>query len=154
MSDNTKNIYEMKEITQLALESISQMWRIPGLCTELYINYDCDIYCLNLFEDITKLLSKSIVSSGNNHYHALILDALLTVIESIEYNCQIKSNTKDSIEDTRSDVAIDIDNITDDTVIRDIKDYITFGVVNRHKVSMNLPTHQQLMDLKNRKRVY
>ena len=31
-----------------------QLWRIPSLVTELYLNYDCDIYCSNLFEDLTK----------------------------------------------------------------------------------------------------
>lgn len=34
------------------------MWRIPGLVTELYLNYDCDLYCPNLYEELTKLLSK------------------------------------------------------------------------------------------------
>jgi len=35
-----------------------QLWRIPGLVTELYLNYDCDLYCSNVLEDITKILSK------------------------------------------------------------------------------------------------
>lgn len=39
----------------MALESIVQLWRIPGLVTEIYLNYDCDLYCLNLFEDLTKV---------------------------------------------------------------------------------------------------
>lgn len=47
--------YEMKE---MALEAIVQLWRIPSFVTELYINYDCDYYCANLFEELTKLLSK------------------------------------------------------------------------------------------------
>lgn len=47
--------YEMKEV---ALEALVQLWRIPSFVTELYINYDCDFYCSNLFEDLTKLLSK------------------------------------------------------------------------------------------------
>ena len=40
----------------MALEYIVQLWRIPGLVTELYLNYDCDLYCSNVFEDLTKLL--------------------------------------------------------------------------------------------------
>ncbi|XP_026680458.1 Golgi-specific brefeldin A-resistance guanine nucleotide exchange factor 1 [Diaphorina citri] len=43
-SDNQRFRYEMKEI---ALESIVQLWRIPGLVTELYLNYDCNLYCPN-----------------------------------------------------------------------------------------------------------
>lgn len=54
-SENVKMPYEMKE---MALEAVVQLWRIPSFVTELYINYDCDFYCSNLFEDLTKLLSK------------------------------------------------------------------------------------------------
>lgn len=55
VSDNLRVTYELKE---LALHSLVQLWRIPGLITELFLNYDCDVHCSNLFEDITKLLSK------------------------------------------------------------------------------------------------
>ena len=55
VSESPKVAYDQREI---ALESIVQLWRIPGLVTELYLNYDCDLYCSNLFEDLTKLLSK------------------------------------------------------------------------------------------------
>lgn len=60
-SENIKMPYEMKE---MALEALVQLWRIPSFVTELYINYDCDFYCSNLFEDLTKLLSK--VTSTDN----------------------------------------------------------------------------------------
>lgn len=53
--ENPKMPYEMKE---MALEAIVQLWRIPSFVTELYINYDCDYYCANVFEELTKLLSK------------------------------------------------------------------------------------------------
>ena len=55
VSDNARITYDVKEI---ALQGLVQLWRIPGLVTELYLNYDCDVHCTNLFEDITKLLSK------------------------------------------------------------------------------------------------
>ncbi len=48
-------MYEQRE---LALESVVQLLRIPGLVVELYINYDCDLYSSTLFEDLMKLLSK------------------------------------------------------------------------------------------------
>jgi len=54
-SDNPKMSYEVKE---LSLEAVVQLWHIPGLVTELYLNYDCDFYCSNVFEDLSKLLSK------------------------------------------------------------------------------------------------
>ena len=35
-----------------------QLFRVPNLVTELYLNYDCDLYCTNVFEELCKLLSK------------------------------------------------------------------------------------------------
>ena len=84
-SDSPRIVYEQREV---ALESIVQLWRIPGLVTELYLNYDCDLYCSNLFEDLTKLLSKNAFPvSGLFTTHLLSLDALLTVIDTIEQHC-------------------------------------------------------------------
>ena len=58
VSESNRVSYEQREI---ALESVVQLLRIPGLVTELYLNYDCDLYCSSLFEDLTKLLSKVLV---------------------------------------------------------------------------------------------
>ena len=55
VSDAPKISYEQRE---LSLESVVQMCRIPGLIAEMYVNYDCDLYCSNLFEELMKLLSK------------------------------------------------------------------------------------------------
>uniref|UniRef100_A0A673BCB3 Golgi brefeldin A resistant guanine nucleotide exchange factor 1 n=1 Tax=Sphaeramia orbicularis TaxID=375764 RepID=A0A673BCB3_9TELE len=86
-SENMKMPYEMKE---MALEALVQLWRIPSFVTELYINYDCDFYCSNLFEDLTKLLSKNAFPVSGQLYttHLLSLEALLTVIDSTEAHCQ------------------------------------------------------------------
>ncbi|KAK5617386.1 G-box binding factor [Crenichthys baileyi] len=88
-SENAKMPYEMKE---MGLEAVVQLWRIPSFVTELYINYDCDFYCSNLFEDLTKLLSKNAFPVSGQLYttHLLSLEALLTVIDSIEAHCQSK----------------------------------------------------------------
>ncbi|XP_013013698.1 Golgi-specific brefeldin A-resistance guanine nucleotide exchange factor 1 isoform X4 [Cavia porcellus] len=87
--ENPKMPYEMKE---MALEAIVQLWRIPSLVTELYINYDCDYYCSNLFEELTKLLSKNAFPVSGQLYttHLLSLEALLTVIDSTEAHCQAR----------------------------------------------------------------
>ncbi|XP_065750357.1 Golgi-specific brefeldin A-resistance guanine nucleotide exchange factor 1 isoform X13 [Phocoena phocoena] len=87
--ENPKMPYEMKE---MALEATVQLWHIPSFVTELYINYDCDYYCSNLFEDLTKLLSKNSFPVSGQLYttHLLSLDALLTVIDSTEAHCQAK----------------------------------------------------------------
>ncbi|KAI0212076.1 Golgi-specific brefeldin A-resistance guanine nucleotide exchange factor 1 [Lamellibrachia satsuma] len=86
VSDSPRISYEQREI---ALDSIVQLLRIPGLVTELYLNYDCDLYSSSLFEDLMKLLSKNAFPvSGLFTTHLLSLDALLAVIDSIEQHCQ------------------------------------------------------------------
>ncbi|XP_075169478.1 sec7 domain-containing protein garz [Haematobia irritans] len=90
-SDNPKTPYEMRE---LALDNLLQLWRIPGFVTELYINYDCDLYCSDLFESITNLLSKYTLSATNAIYntHILAMDTLISVVDSIEGNCAAAKN--------------------------------------------------------------
>ncbi|XP_055643698.1 Golgi-specific brefeldin A-resistance guanine nucleotide exchange factor 1 isoform X2 [Toxorhynchites rutilus septentrionalis] len=94
VNENPRILYEARE---LALDNLLQLWRIPGFAAELYINYDCDLYCTNLFEDLTKLMSKNTLSATYSIYsvHTLSTDALLTIIESIEKNClQAKNGEK------------------------------------------------------------
>lgn len=55
VSDSNKITQEQKEIT---IDYLLQLLRVPGFSTELYLNYDCSLNCTNLFEDLTKLLSK------------------------------------------------------------------------------------------------
>lgn len=76
---------------ELSVEAVLQFWRIPGLITELYLNYDCDLFCSNLFEDLTKVLSKNAFPvTGLQPIHLLSLDALLAVIDSIETRCHFR----------------------------------------------------------------
>ncbi|XP_017002724.2 Golgi-specific brefeldin A-resistance guanine nucleotide exchange factor 1 isoform X1 [Drosophila takahashii] len=91
-SDNPKTPYEMRE---LALDNLLQLWRIPGFVTELYINYDCDLYCTDMFESLTNLLSKYTLSATNAVYstHIISMDALISVIDSIERNCAAAKNS-------------------------------------------------------------
>lgn len=90
-SDNPKTPYEMRE---LALDNLLQLWGIPGFVTELYINYDCDLYCMDLFESLTNLLSKYVLSATNVVYntHIISMDALISVICNIEANCLAAKN--------------------------------------------------------------
>ena len=86
VSEQTKVTNEHKE---MVLDTIVQFLRIPGLPAELYLNYDCDLYSSNLFEDLTKLLSKNAFPvAGLTSIHILSLDALLSVIDHIELDCQ------------------------------------------------------------------
>ncbi|KAI8128990.1 Golgi-specific brefeldin A-resistance guanine nucleotide exchange factor 1 [Lucilia cuprina] len=100
-SDNPKTPYEMRE---LALDNLLQLWRIPGFVTELYINYDCDLYCSDLFESITNLLSKYTLSATNAIYntHIIAMDTLISVVDSIESNCAAAKTTNSLANNTNT----------------------------------------------------
>lgn len=86
-SDSNRISYEQRE---LALEAIVQLWRIPGLPAELYLNYDCGLYSTNLYEELMKLLSKNASAlMGNMQYMQFVsLDAIFTLISGMEIRCK------------------------------------------------------------------
>ncbi|KAJ6547119.1 Sec7-domain-containing protein [Mycena capillaripes] len=53
------------ETRDLILETLSQISRHPSFMVDLYINYDCDINCENLFERLVEFLTKAVYPS---HY--------------------------------------------------------------------------------------
>ncbi|GLH14697.1 Golgi-specific brefeldin A-resistance guanine nucleotide exchange factor 1 [Gryllus bimaculatus] len=143
VSDSTKIPYEQKEI---ALESVVQLWRIPGLVTELYLNYDCDLYCPNLFEDLTKLLSKNAFPvTGLYNTHLLSLDALLTIIDSIEAHChsRILSERQEGKGENGMSSGKDGSSLAFTSLKRSA----------RQKISDNIPSHEQLMAIKRKKKL-
>lgn len=85
-SENPRTPYEIRE---LALDNLLQFLRIPSFAAELYINYDCNLYCTNLLEDLIKLLSKNSLSATQAIYtvHEMSLDGLMTIVSDIERNC-------------------------------------------------------------------
>jgi golgi-specific brefeldin A-resistance guanine nucleotide exchange factor 1 len=89
-TENPKFTHEIKE---LALENIMQLLQIPGFAAEIYINYDCDLYCEDIFEKLTKLLSKNVLFVSGihsvNEIQVLSLEALLAIIGSINKNCEL-----------------------------------------------------------------
>ncbi|XP_052751168.1 Golgi-specific brefeldin A-resistance guanine nucleotide exchange factor 1 [Galleria mellonella] len=167
-TDTTKAIYELKEIHHLALESLAQMFRIPGLCAELYLNYDCDIYCMNVFEEITKLLSKNVVSSTAYNIHTLSLEALLTIIEAIEIGSQAKdeceSETQIQILEEEKEkkygrgghVSLELGGMDESAgseyAAHDISEYFVGGRMGRHKPYTDLPTEAELDNIRNLKK--
>jgi golgi-specific brefeldin A-resistance guanine nucleotide exchange factor 1 len=86
VSEQSKITFEQREI---ALETLVQFLRIPSLPAELYLNFDCDLYSSNLLEELTKTLSKNAFPlAGLTSTHLLSLDALLSIIDHIESECQ------------------------------------------------------------------
>lgn len=55
---STELLRSTPEHKEAALDAVLSFFRLPDFVTELYLNYDCDLHCSNLFEDLTKLLSK------------------------------------------------------------------------------------------------
>lgn len=172
-SENPKIQFEQRET---ALEALVQLWRIPGLVTELYLNYDCDLYCTNLFEDVTKLLSKnSFPVAGIYSTHLLSLDALLTVVETIEANCQYRmihdKNSQKNLESGdsggtgRSDAhylppasgyAVGrrlIGGQSSQLHLDEFLGYVPHLRQNRMPVTENLPGFEELIAKKSRKRL-
>ena len=81
ITSEAPNLYSHKE---LALETVVQLWRIPGLIAELFVNFDCNLYSDNIFEDLTKILSKNAYpEQGLYSTNILSLDALLTVVDTL-----------------------------------------------------------------------
>lgn len=137
-SESQKVTYEHKE---LALDIVVRYYRIPGFLTQLYLNFDCDLYTSNIFEDLTKMLSKNAFPvSGLYSTHFLSLDALLTVIEAIESQCQKRitngdrANEKPALAHESSAKGVDQEQLETD---EDFK----------------IPSHEEVMALKHKKKL-
>ncbi|XP_061379178.1 Golgi-specific brefeldin A-resistance guanine nucleotide exchange factor 1 isoform X2 [Danaus plexippus] len=161
-ADATKSIYELKEIHHIALESLCQMFRIPGLCTELYLNFDCDVYCTNIFEEFTKLLSKNVVSSTAYNIHTMSLDALMTLIEAIEVGTAPKEDVEvGEVDDQREKedrvghVTLELGGMDDASVVSDhvTHDISQYFVANaRQMTQTELPSDEELDHIKDMKK--
>ncbi|KAI8439140.1 hypothetical protein MSG28_012998 [Choristoneura fumiferana] len=162
-TDISKANYELKEIQHLSLESLAQIFRIPGLCNELYLNYDCDVYCMNVFEEMTKLLSKNVVSSTAYNIHSLSLEALMTIIEAIEMSNPKESETEvQSVVEEKErgrcgHVSLELGGMDDvssvsDHVTHDISQYFGCGRTGRHKIESDVPSEAELDNIRNMKK--
>ncbi|KAK1389817.1 ARF guanine-nucleotide exchange factor GNOM-like [Heracleum sosnowskyi] len=74
--------YQQQEV---AMETLVDLCRQPTFMSEMYINYDCDISCGNVFEDLANLLSKSAfpVNRPLSAMHVLALDGLCAMIHGM-----------------------------------------------------------------------
>jgi len=87
---NSESARVSHEQRELSLELLVQLYKKPGFVTELYLNYDCGLYTDNLFEELTKVLSKNAFPQDRNILatHQLALEGLLVVLDGIEKHCQ------------------------------------------------------------------
>lgn len=166
-SENARVTYEIRE---LALENLLQLLRCPGFAAELYINYDCDLYCANIFENITKLLSKNalLATAGPTIYgtQLLSLDALFIIISSIDKNCisfkkgnhvSYKRHSRNN-STARSDMFNNDDSTVEGAVyIRNMDTFIQYNnMYNRFSGKLRVGevlTESKMEELKNKKRI-
>ncbi|KAL6056158.1 Golgi brefeldin A resistant guanine nucleotide exchange factor 1 [Balamuthia mandrillaris] len=85
--DSRYSSYEKQEV---ALEKLLEFCSSPSFLVELYLNFDCDIYCANLFESLCKFLYKNAFPVSGSLYalHVLSLDVLLAAIQAISERCK------------------------------------------------------------------
>ncbi|XP_065652483.1 Golgi-specific brefeldin A-resistance guanine nucleotide exchange factor 1 isoform X4 [Hydra vulgaris] len=110
--ENLNVPYEKRE---MALEYVNQLFHIDGLVQELYVNFDCDLHCANILEDLCKTLSKNAFRPGNlSSVNFLSLDALLTIINEFEAHCKdIKGNHQDE-KNSAVDFIVEYESEVDD----------------------------------------
>jgi len=89
------------EVRELLLECLTQCARIPTFMVDLWVNFDSDLSCGNLFEELIHFLSKNSFPEPNSYSasnsHMLCLDTLLLFI----------SHMVDRITDEEDDFAQD-----------------------------------------------
>eukprot|EP00118_Oscarella_pearsei_P026459 m.309936 g.309936 ORF g.309936 m.309936 type:complete len:1642 (+) comp48637_c0_seq1:73-4998(+) len=103
-SGNSKAVAVERKET--ALECVVKLCQIPYLVTELYLNFDADLYSSNVFEELTKLLSKNAYPSGALFpSHLLCLDALMAILGAIKNNCNGEHTQKLNPPTTSSEAA-------------------------------------------------
>lgn len=79
--------YHTYEHKEGVLDTLLQLCRIPGFLTDLYTNFDCSLYCENLFDKTIQFLAQNAYPEERllaTHLNAL--DALLTVLQEIGAN--------------------------------------------------------------------
>lgn len=177
---NNESIRPQYETRELALDNLLQLCRIPGFTAELYINYDCDLYSTNIFEDLSQLLSKNSLSATQVIYsiHTLSIDILLTIVESIEKNCQLaksrpsKGQVLEYSNEELTDIVIQLkhsrtnsnadslqvetDGITSgnesSVFVENINNYLQHNTSKLNQFD-SIVTQEQLLNIKNKKRV-
>ena len=82
----------LPETREMALESLVEFCREPQLMVDIYTNYDCDMQCTNLFEDMVKFLSKNTfpLSGSLNALNLLSLEGLLAIVRSLAEACHVR----------------------------------------------------------------
>ncbi|GBC25460.1 uncharacterized protein OCT59_019907 [Rhizophagus irregularis] len=95
-----ENIFATGEVRELLVESLGHFTRDPSFMVDLWVNYDCNIDCVDLFEELVKFLSKNSFSDSTGYSisnsHAVCLDALLMYVNHMVDRLQPEKNNNKS----------------------------------------------------------
>ena len=87
--------YEHKEGV---LDCLLQLCRIPSFLTDLYVNFDCSLYCRDTFDAVIKYLAYHAYPEERGLFttNLIALDALLAAVHEIA--SRSVSTTEDGLE--------------------------------------------------------
>ncbi|PKA66077.1 ARF guanine-nucleotide exchange factor GNOM [Apostasia shenzhenica] len=70
---------------EVAMEVLVDFCRQKTFMSEMYANFDCDISCCNVFEDLTSILSRCVfpVNGPLSAMHILALDGLIAMVQAM-----------------------------------------------------------------------
>ncbi|CAM9529825.1 unnamed protein product, partial [Heterosigma akashiwo] len=77
-----------KEAEELALESLLEFCREPALMADIYLNYDCDVQCTNLFEVRYQCYNMASTTLLPLDHCRLALEGLYAIVDSIARRCE------------------------------------------------------------------
>ncbi|KAM5547703.1 ARF guanine-nucleotide exchange factor GNL2 [Rosa sericea] len=86
------------QLQEVALEGIINFCRQPSFVVEVYVNYDCDPFCHNVFEEIGKLLCKQSFPVGGplSSLQIQAFEGLVVMIHNIADSIDKENDTSPS----------------------------------------------------------
>jgi len=79
-----------EEHRDIALEALAQLWGGTGLARQMNLNYDCDLYASDLFEDVTRTLANTTFPTALDPLALTALSALMAVVSNIKSRHQTR----------------------------------------------------------------
>eukprot|EP00357_Protocruzia_adherens_P036262 CAMPEP_0115010016 /NCGR_PEP_ID=MMETSP0216-20121206/23024_1 /TAXON_ID=223996 /ORGANISM="Protocruzia adherens, Strain Boccale" /LENGTH=567 /DNA_ID=CAMNT_0002378069 /DNA_START=397 /DNA_END=2097 /DNA_ORIENTATION=+ len=89
----------------IGMESILDYCREPTLILEFYTNYDCDVHCANLYEQLCKFLVKNAYPTDGSisSVNAVALKSLVEVIKGLALRCRVETVEENEADGPGSD---------------------------------------------------
>ena len=166
---SSESLRVSQEQRELSLELLVQLYKLPGFVTELYLNYDCGLYTANLFEELTKVLSKNAFPQDRNILptHQLALEGLMVVLDQIEKHCQrrisdrvpqppqFSPSKKSPVASVKEASSIHImDKGSGHIFGKHSSEDDGSSVEQRNITPQAVPTHESLMAIKHKKKLF